>query len=109
MILDFKQIPESVMENFKGGEKHLSAHMFTDGKNRIFKGTLVSGASIGFHRHLTDCETIYIIEGSGKVILDEGSESVQAGQCHYCPKGSAHSLVNDSDRELVFFAVVAAQ
>lgn len=39
MILDFKQIPESVMENFKGGEKHLSAHMFTDGKNRIFKGT----------------------------------------------------------------------
>ncbi|UKI39990.1 MAG: hypothetical protein L6V35_04700 [Alistipes putredinis] len=38
MILDFERIPESVMENFKGGEKCLSARMFTDERNRIFQG-----------------------------------------------------------------------
>lgn len=97
------------MENFKGGEKHLLAHMFTDETNRIFKGTLIPGASIGFHRHETDCEMIYIIEGRGSVILENGSEQVEAGRCHYCPKGCAHSLVNDSDSNLVFFAVVAKQ
>lgn len=97
------------MENFKGGEKHLLAHMFTDETNRIFKGTLIPGASIGFHRHETDCEVIYIIEGRGSVILENGSEQVETGQCHYCPKGCAHSLVNDSDSNLVFFAVVAKQ
>ncbi len=27
----------------------------------------------------------------------------------YCPKGHPHSLVNDSDADLVFFAVVPEQ
>ena len=29
--------------------------------------------------------------------------------CHYCPKGHTHSLMNDSDAELEFFAVVPEQ
>ena len=31
---------------------------------------------------------------------------LEAGQCHYCPQGHSHSLINDSTEELVFFAVV---
>ena len=109
MILDFERIPESVMENFKGGEKCLSARMFTDERNRIFKGRLAEGASIGMHRHENDCEMIYVLSGKGKIVSDEGTERIEAGQCHYCPKGCAHSLVNDSAEDLVFFAVVAGQ
>ena len=36
----------------------------------------------------------------------EGSEQVREGQCHYCPKGHSHGLINDSGADLVFFAVV---
>ena len=31
------------------------------------------------------------------------------GDCHYCPKGHTHSLINNSDEDLVFFAVVPVQ
>ena len=50
-----------------------------------------------------------IIEGTGKVLMDGEYERVEAGVCHYCPKGHTHSLINDSDSDLVFFAVVAEQ
>ena len=41
MKIEFDKIGTSVLENFKGGEKELSADMFFDGTNRIFKGRLV--------------------------------------------------------------------
>ena len=34
---------------------------------------------------------------------------LKAGDCHYCPKGHAHSLMNDSGEYLEFFAVVPVQ
>ena len=46
---------------------------------------------------------------TGKVLMDGEYERVEAGVCHYCPKGHTHSLINDSDSDLVFFAVVAEQ
>lgn len=109
MILDFSTIEEVRLPRFKGGEKEYVARMFTDDLNRIMYGKLEPGASIGMHTHDTGCEIIYILQGTGKVIIDGGEEPVKAGICHYCPKGHAHSLVNDSDEELLFFAVVTQQ
>ena len=31
---------------------------------------------------------------------------ISAGQAHYCPKGHSHSLRNDGDEDLVFFAII---
>ena len=86
MIIDFKHMEEQILPNFKGGEKAYAVKKFTD-----------------------DCEMFYIIEGTGKVLMDGEYERVEAGVCHYCPKGHTHSLINDSDSDLVFFAVVAEQ
>ena len=41
--------------------------------------------------------------------FDSMEETVTAGQCHYCPKGHAHSLINDGPEDLTFFAVVPEQ
>ena len=41
--------------------------------------------------------------------MDGDSSPVYAGLCHYCPKGHTHSLVNDSDADLEFLAVVPIQ
>ena len=84
--------------NFKGGEKSLYAKMFHDEKNRI-----------GVHTHETNSEIIYITKGTGRVLMDGEYEKLEAGMCHYCPKGHTHSLMNDSDAELEFFAVVPEQ
>ena len=51
--------------------------------------------------------------GEGRVMArmytDGEYEPVSAGSCHYCPRGHAHSLINDSDGDLTFFAVVPEQ
>lgn len=109
MNLNYKEMDFEEFAGFKGGEKALSAKMFHDEKNRIIYGKLIPGASIGVHTHETNSEIIYILEGKGKVLFDGAYEPVESGVCHYCPKGHTHSLVNDSDADLVFFAVVPEQ
>lgn len=109
MILDFDSIPLSILPAFKGGEKEYAANMYFDGTNRIMKGRLIPGASIGLHTHTDGMEVMFFTSGSGHVIYDGECMEVREGLCHYCPKGHSHTLVNDSDEDLCFYAVVAAQ
>lgn len=116
MIIDFDAMDVTVLPNFKGGEKEFAANMFFDGTNRIFKGRLVPGATIGMHTHDDSCEVIFILEGSGTIVeVEPGSSQekaapVSAGNCLYCPKGHTHSLRNTSEQgDLIFYAVVPRQ
>lgn len=109
MKIVFDNIEESVLPNFKGGEKSFVPNAFSDGKNKMMRGRLVPGASIGLHRHEGNCEMIYVLEGCGKMIYDGGVERLSAGDLHYCPEGHEHSFINDGDCDLVFIAVVPAQ
>ena len=124
MIIKFDEIEVSHLPEFKGGEKELAANMFFDGVNRMFKGCLVPGASIGVHTHDDSCEVIFIISGQGAIYecapdqmnsqpedISGLYKSVHAGDCLYCPKGHTHSLMNpaSSDCDLVFYAVVPKQ
>ena len=106
MKIEFAKMEEKLMPNFKGGEKNLGMRMFDDGSCKIMRGRLEPGASIGLHTHEGNSEIIYILEGTGKVLYDDGCETLAAGDCHYCPEHHAHSLINDSDADLSFFAVV---
>lgn len=116
MKIDFNSITESVFPNFKGGEKEFAANMFFDGTNRIFKGRLIPGSTIGMHAHEDSSEVIFILEGQG-TILDQSIVTgeivelpVAAGDCLYCPKGNSHSLQNtSSEGDLIFYAVVPQQ
>ena len=106
----------TVLPNFKGGDKEFAANMFFDGTNRIFKGRLVPGATIGMHTHEDSCEVIFILEGRGTIVEKspeseaEILSSVKEGDCVYCPKGHTHSLRNTSDEgDLVFYAAVPQQ
>lgn len=109
MNIDFDKLELSIIPNFKGGEKELAAKMFFDGLNRIMKGRLIPGASIGMHTHTDSSEIIFITSGKGSVIIDGERLPVYEGICHYCPEGHTHSLINDSDRDLEFLAVVPQQ
>lgn len=110
MIIRLEDIPQSILPAFKGGEKELRANMHFDGRNRMFKGCLVPGSSIGVHTHDDSCETIFIISGTGTILeIENGVESiwpVNAGDCLFCDKGQTHSLRNTSDEDLVFYASV---
>lgn len=110
MVIDFLTMNEEAKPNFKGGLKEYNVKMFTDEKNKIMRGRLVPGASIGFHKHETDQEVIFILEGEGSLVDSDGNvlEKVLPGQATYCAKDESHSLMNKGDKDLIFFAVVTA-
>ncbi|MBS7369350.1 MAG: cupin domain-containing protein [Oscillospiraceae bacterium] len=107
MLIEFDKIPEKVIPNFKGGEKEFCVRMFDDGDNKIMKGRLAPGASIGLHTHSGNCEIVFVLSGEGKMLCDGVYEPLSAGSCTYCPNGHEHSLINDSSADLVFCAVVS--
>lgn len=109
MLIDFDTLDEEKLAQFKGGEQELLARMFYDGLNRIMKARLAPGASIGYHLHDASSEIFFITRGHGHVRYDDRLLPVSEGSVHYCRKGHSHSLVNDSDDMLEFYAVVAAQ
>lgn len=109
MIIDFDKIEETVVCGFKDGKGIMYSNGYFDGNNRIMRAHLEPGASIGMHTHENNCEMVYILKGRGKFIFDGEELPVSEGQCHYCPKGHSHSLINDSPGELYFLAVVPSQ
>jgi len=109
MKIQFDQFPETRLERFWGGEGALRAKMLVDDRNKILRGVLAPGHSIGYHVHDTSSEIIFFLSGTGKTVTDGVEETVTAGDCHYCKKGQQHRLINDGDEELIFFAVVPVQ
>ena len=109
MKLDFKAMDENWLANFKGGEKGLLAKMFADTQNKILHGRLIAGATVGEHVHETGSEIIFAVSGEATAATDGVEERLQAGDCHYCPKGHSHTLKNDGPEDFVFFAVVVEQ
>ena len=107
MMIKFNEMPDTVLEHFNGGEGQFIAKMFNDGTNKILRGLLAPGCSIGMHTHSGTSETIFVLSGEGTMYLSDGGvEKLTAGDCHYCPEGTGHSFVNESDADLTFCAVV---
>ncbi len=106
MIIDFRNIEEKVIENFRGSEKSLRLRAYADEDNKIMMGRLEPGASVGLHTHEGNSEIVYVLSGSGKAVYKDETMKLEAGMCHYCPKGCGHMVINDGDEDMVFFAVV---
>lgn len=109
MILDYTTMPVQDIPNFKGGEGAAHAQMQFDGLNRIMRGRLGKGDTIGMHTHETNSEIVYVIQGVARVIMDGVEELIPAGQAHYCPKGHTHCMSSAGEEDLIIFAVVPEQ
>lgn len=108
-MIDFDEIKEVSIPEFNGGKGITKGRMFIDENGKIMKAILEKGSSIGEHTHMTSSEIIYIISGVAKCILNGKEEVVKAGNCHYCPKGNTHSVINENDETLIMFCVVPNQ
>ena len=106
MLIGFDQIPETHVVGPKGGKGDIYQRTVSDDFCRIVRGCLAPGGQVGLHTHEKDSEIIYILSGTGKVLCDGVYEPLEAGSCHYCPKGHEHSLINDSEGDLCFLAVI---
>jgi len=106
MVIDANDLKEEVLVNFKGGKGNLVTRNFVDGKCKIMFSRLLSGASSGLHVHDGNCEIVYVISGTATFYYDGTKETVRAGQVHYCPEGHAHYMVNDTDEDVSYLAIV---
>ena len=109
MVIDFASIEEKRFPHFKDGEGDTLFRMFTNELGKIMLGRLEPGCSIGYHSHDTSSEIIYVMSGTADFLYDDGTETVSAGSCHYCPKGHSHSMRNFTGEDIVFFATVPEQ
>lgn len=106
MKIDFENISEETLNNFKGGNGLLITRNYIDNNNKIMMSKLQPGASSGYHLHEGNNEIVYIIEGRARFIYDDKEELLNAGEVHYCPNGHSHSMHNDTDDVLKYLAIV---
>lgn len=108
-VINFDSIAEDVQTGFKGGEGDVAFRIFKDDLNKVMRVRMTPLSSVGQHSHETDSEIILVLKGNGKVIFDGQELPIHEGQVHYCPKGHAHTIINDTDEELHLCCVVPQQ
>lgn len=106
MKIDFDAVEAVEKQNFKGGEGSLHIQAVDDGQVRIQRVVVHPGSSLGMHYHEGNCEIVYVVEGEGKVLDGDDEYRLKPGSVTYCPEGKRHSIVNDTDADLVLFAVI---
>lgn len=106
MIIDFSNIGQETLMNFKGGEGELLTSNYVDSKNKIMMSCLKPGASSGYHIHEQNSEIVYVISGEGYFRYDGLIERCKPGDVHYCPMGHSHAMYNDGTEDLVYLAIV---
>lgn len=109
MLINFNNLNELVIPNMNGGDGEISARMYMDSAGKIMISRIPVGASIGEHIQKTSNDINFVISGKGKAICNGEEEILLPGVCHYCTKGSFHSIINTGEEDLVLFTVVAEQ
>ena len=78
------------------------------GAARLFAKIIIPpGASIGVHTHTGETEPYYILKGTGMFTEPDGSVvEVKAGDCCLIEPGQSHGIVNESEEDLEFIALI---
>lgn len=106
MLINFDDIKEITVPGMNNGTGEMTAKLFSDDCGKIILCKIHKGGSIGLHKHDTSDDINYILSGTGKAICDGKEETLTAGYCHICRKGSEHSIVNSGEEDLVMLTVV---
>ena len=58
---------------------------------------LVPGADLKAHRHKTHDETVYMIKGTGRMLVNDKWVDIKPGTVHFNPMGKVHHTINTGD------------
>ena len=109
MLTKFNNIEPITIENLRGGMGKCTLYKVQDLPNtyNMFAKIIIHpNSSIGLHTHETDEEMIYVLEGKGKVIVEGELKELEAGMVNVCKQHHAHSVINDSDKDLIILGIV---
>lgn len=109
MLTKFNNIEPVTVNNLRGGEGSCTLYKLQDlpcKYNMFAKIVIHPSSSIGLHTHVGDEEIIYCLEGCGKVIVEGEIKELKAGMINVCKENHAHSVINDSEEDLVIIGIV---
>lgn len=112
MIKRKNDFATEIRENMRGGDGKVELCNFITPSELCDKGRLFGtiklepGCSIGYHIHENDSELFYILEGEGVYTDGEKQETLFSGDVAICPAGTGHSIKNNTDKALVFVALI---
>jgi len=69
--------------------------------------TLARGKTIESHRDPME-EIYFVLNGEGEMSVDEETKHVRPGDATWIPAGSAHSLTNTSEKDLLILVVASS-
>lgn len=67
------------------------------------------GSMVPKHKHDTEEEVMFFLQGKGQFITDEEVIELKPGICVFNPPGSFHSIVNTGDEILKFVWIYSPQ
>lgn len=112
MVKTSGKMEVEVVQNMRGGNGSVTiTHILStgeyNGKARMLAKILLKpGCSIGYHRHVSEEEIIYMIAGHA-TYNDNGNERLlNEGECAIATSGQIHSIANNTDKDVVFMATV---
>lgn len=80
-----------------------------DNNARVVFERIQAGSEFPRHRHLDATDVVYVVQGSGKILLSEKKLSVSSGDYVLVPPGIEHGVINDSEHDLTLLLVQVHQ
>ena len=107
-----KDIP-AVCSTMFGGAGEIEQHKLLNGaeemlgKGRLFNRNVVNpGCELGWHVHNGDCETYYILSGTGEYNDNGKIVQVGPGDITFVNSGEGHSIRNTGDVPIEITALI---
>ena len=72
------------------------------------KVTIDQGASLGYHPHIGDRESYYILQGHARYQEDGQFKELHTGDITNTLEGHSHGIENIGDEKLIFMALIIA-
>ncbi len=74
---------------------------------RLFaKVTIEPGNAVGYHQHIGDSETFYILSGEATVNENGVERVLHPGDVAVCPDGAWHSIGNNGTENMEYLAII---
>jgi len=100
------QVDQILKDNpLKAGEKIQRIKVAEDDTLTVFVVRLGEGEEIKAHFHKTHDETIYVIKGTGRMLVGDKWIDIKPGTFHFNSMGKVHYTKNTGDEPLVAISI----
>ena len=89
----------------KATDKLQMINVVQDDTTTIYVARFIEGAEVKPHLHKTHNEMVYILKGSGQMLINGNWIDVKPGTFHFNPMNKVHATKNTGKEHLVIFSI----